>query len=99
MLIFFTFFFFGIEHDRNERCRQLALAAVLDVEKADDGKRDRTDAVDLQVLHRVNQANIQIAAKLLRPISPLTMTDSICTCTGTFRPSGLSDTELTSCTT
>ena len=41
---------------------------MLDVEKADDGKRDRTDAVDLQVLHRVNQANIQIAAKLLRPI-------------------------------
>ena len=25
------------------------------------------------------------------------MTDSICTCTGTFRPSGLSDTVLTSC--
>ena len=94
MLIFFTFFFFGIEHDRNERCRQLALAAVLDVEKADDGKRDCTDAVDLQILHRVDQANIQIAAKLLRPI--LTVDNDRL---NLHRPSGLSDTELTSCTT
>ena len=57
-----------LQYDRDKRRRDLALAAVLDEEVADDRERDRANAVDLKVLHRVDQTDIEVAVELLGPV-------------------------------
>lgn len=40
-----------------------ALAAVLHIDEPDDGEHDRADEIDDEILHRVDQADVKIAAK------------------------------------
>ena len=62
-LFFLGGWFLRRQHLRNKAPGKFTLAAVLDVKVADDGEDDRADKVDEQVLHRVQQADIQIAAQ------------------------------------
>ncbi len=47
--------------NRNELSGNFALALVLHVEEAEEGKNQRADEVDEQIFHGVKQANIEIA--------------------------------------
>lgn len=71
-MLFFRQVFFVLEPERahaRDECRgKLALAAALDVEKADDREDDRTDEVDQKVLHGVHKPNIDIAAVFCDPV-------------------------------
>ena len=49
-------------HTRDKLRGKIALALLLDVEIPDDGEHDRAEEIHHQILHRVNQADIQIAA-------------------------------------
>ena len=65
------FLFFKTEGtaDAGDKCRgELTLTTALNVEKADDREHDSADEVDDQVLHGIDQTDIDIAAIFCNPV-------------------------------